>query len=136
MLKILGVKELSMIDSVNKKVIFINSTLEKLGFSHSAFHARIEECNRYQAFSSNKGLDSSLYIADILTARALKPLKEILNLINKSINVKKKILLLKGAKIFEEIEEAKRIWDLEYNLYPSITSDNSFILEITKYRSL
>jgi 16S rRNA G527 N7-methylase RsmG len=122
-----------MIDSVNKKVIFINSTLEKLGLSPSAFHARIEECNRYPAFSSNKGLDSSLYITDILTARALKSLKEILSLINKSIRVEKKILLLKGAKIFEEIEEAKNTWDLEYNLYPSITSDNSFILEITKY---
>jgi hypothetical protein len=49
-------------------------------------------------------------VTDILTARALKPLNEILFLIEKNIIVNKKILLLKGSKILEEIEEAEKFW--------------------------
>jgi 16S rRNA (guanine527-N7)-methyltransferase len=114
-LTILGVKNLTMIDSLNKKVKFINETLNQLGFPSKAIHTRIEDVN---------------LTTDILTARALKPLKEIFVLIHRNIIVNKKILLLKGSKTYEEISEAQQDWQFEYKLHKSITSENSFIIEI------
>ena len=118
-LAILGVKNITMIDSINKKVKFINETIENLSIDNahiSAIHSRIED----------------LYmVTDILTARALKPLNEILFLIEKNIIVNKKILLLKGSKILEEIEEAEKFWNFEYKLHKSMTSPDSFIIEIS-----
>ncbi|MBR2735299.1 MAG: 16S rRNA (guanine(527)-N(7))-methyltransferase RsmG, partial [Clostridia bacterium] len=35
--------ELTLIDSLNKRVIFLNQLIEKLGFSADIFHARAEE---------------------------------------------------------------------------------------------
>lgn len=127
-LKILGVKKLDMVDSINKKIEFINTTLNILGYPNCAHHIRIEDCSIYNNFN--------LSVTDILTARALKPLKEILHLISKSIKVRKKILLLKGQKVFEEIKDAEKFWDLKYKLYPSLTSHNSFTLEISEYKNL
>ena len=114
-LTILGVKNLTMIDSLNKKVKFINETLNQLSFPSKATHTRIEDLN---------------LTTDILTARALKPLKEIFTLIHHNIIVNKKILLLKGSKTYEEISDAQKDWEFEYKLHKSITSENSFIIEI------
>jgi 16S rRNA (guanine527-N7)-methyltransferase len=114
-LRILGISKIRMIDSSNKKIKFINATLENLEFKPSAIHTRIED------FKTK---------TDILTARALKPLKEIFSLINKNITVSKKILLLKGARSEEEINDASHLWDFQCKLHKSITSENSFIIEI------
>ncbi len=114
-LTILGVEKIKMIDSINKKVIFINQVLNQLGFSKKAIHSRIEDFRLKP---------------DIITARALKPLTEIFDLIDSHLVVQKKILLLKGAKTEEEIREAKKLWSFEYKLHQSITSSESFIIEI------
>ncbi len=117
-LGILEVKNITMIDSINKKVKFINETIESLGINNSslkALHSRIEDLSME---------------TDILVARAIKPLNEILFLIEKNIIVNKKILLLKGARIHEEIREAEKFWKFEYSLHNSITAKDSFIIEI------
>ncbi len=43
------------------------------------------------------------------------------------------MFFLKGRKIFEEIEEAKKYWNIDYKLFDSLTSVDGKIIEIEKF---
>ncbi len=90
--------DVTMVDSVNKKVIFLKSVIDELKLEGiKAIHERIENLKEYKAY-------------DYVVARALSSLKEIINYSHKYIKEDGSIIALKGMrKSSEEIEEAKDI---------------------------
>jgi 16S rRNA (guanine527-N7)-methyltransferase len=68
---------------------------------------------------------------EIVTARALAPLPQLLELAAPWLGSGARGLFLKGRDVGKEIEFAKRRFNFTCHLHPSMTADDSFILEIS-----
>ena len=90
--------DVTMVDSVNKKVIFLDGVINELKLNNiRAIHERIENLKEYNSY-------------DYVVARALSSLKEIIKYSHKYIKDDGEIIALKGMKkSSEEIEEAKDV---------------------------
>ena len=69
-----------------------------------------------------------------IMSRAFKPMPVILNLVNENFKKYKNIVLFMGVSGKRILKNTLREWDLEYDQKKSITSDDSFILNIKKIR--
>jgi 16S rRNA (guanine527-N7)-methyltransferase len=70
---------------------------------------------------------------DIIVSRALGSIDSLLNF---SMNLKKSntiCIFLKGKKVFEELESAKKSWTIDYKLIKSLTSDDGRLVEIESF---
>ena len=72
--------------------------------------------------------------ADLIIARAFKPLKIILPFIDKNTQNWKKIFLFLGKTGHVELLQASKRWDIKYKQRMSITSSDSIVLEINKLK--
>ena len=70
--------------------------------------------------------------ADLIIARAFKPLKIILQFLNNKSTNWKKIFLYLGKTGKSELVQASKSWDIEYKQRVSITSSDSIVIEINK----
>ncbi len=76
-------------------------------------------------------VDSFSAPADYITARAVAPLKVLLDLSAPLIARGATALFLKGQDVEAELTEATKYWKLKHRLHLSLTSPGSFIVEIT-----
>ena len=72
--------------------------------------------------------------ADLIIARAFKPLKIILPFIDKNTQNWKKIFLFLGKTGQVELLQASKRWDIKYKQRMSITSSDSMVIEINKLK--
>ncbi len=72
--------------------------------------------------------------ADLIIARAFKPLKIILPFIDKNTQNWQKIFLFLGKTGQVELLQASKRWDIKYKQRMSITSSDSIVLEINKLK--
>ena len=70
--------------------------------------------------------------ADLIVARAFKPLKIILQFLNKNKQNWKKVFLFLGKTGQEELLQASKIWHIKYKQSMSVTSSDSVIIVIDK----
>ena len=70
--------------------------------------------------------------ADLIIARAFKPLKIILRFLDKSTRNWKKIFLFLGKTGQVELLQASKNWDIKYKQRMSITNSDSMVIEINK----
>tara|TARA_B100001123_G_C15291700_1_gene1017695 strand:+ start:1711 stop:2346 length:636 start_codon:yes stop_codon:yes gene_type:complete len=68
--------------------------------------------------------------SDTVIARAFKPLPIILELIYKNFKNYKNLILFMGKKGKETLNDTFKQWDFEYKEKRSLTSENSFLLNI------
>jgi 16S rRNA (guanine527-N7)-methyltransferase len=71
---------------------------------------------------------------DIVSARALAPLPKLLGLAAPFFGPATKGLFLKGRDAAKEIAAARDLWTFDSMLHPSLTSDESAIVEVTSLR--
>jgi 16S rRNA (guanine527-N7)-methyltransferase len=114
-LSILGVKEIILVEADIRKCVFLNQASRLSPNKIAIENKRIEHLEQVNI--------------DIITSRALSSIVNICSLIA-SFEINAKILLLKGKTVQEEINEALREWKFDYNLHKSVTSVDSFIVEI------
>lgn len=69
-----------------------------------------------------------------IMSRALCPVAKMLSLSQAILLENSTVLLLKGANVDVEIEDARLGWDFQIEKHPSITSSASYIIVITKIR--
>ena len=117
--------DVTMVDSVNKKVTFLKSVINALNLKKiSAIHERIENIKENKTY-------------DYVVARALSSLKEIIKYSHSFIKDDGSIIALKGMrKSNEEIEESKGILN-KYKLkidkiIPYSVLDRSYCLIVIK----
>ena len=72
--------------------------------------------------------------ADLIIARAFKPLKIILRFLDKSTKNWKKVFLFLGKTGQVELLQASKNWDIEYKQRMSVTSSDSMVIEINKLK--
>ena len=69
-----------------------------------------------------------------IMSRAFKPMPVILNLVNENFKKYKNIIFFMGSSGRKILNETLQEWDLDYEEKKSLTSDDSFILNIKKIK--
>ena len=69
-----------------------------------------------------------------IMSRAFKPMPVILDLVNQNFKKYKNIILFMGSSGRKILNDTLKEWDLDYEEKKSLTSDESFILNIKKIR--
>ena len=72
--------------------------------------------------------------ADIIVARAFKPLKIILQFLDKNTENWKKVFLFLGKTGQDELLQASKNWHIQYKQRMSVTSSDSVVIEINKLK--
>jgi 16S rRNA (guanine527-N7)-methyltransferase len=120
-LALMGNWEVHLIESDQRKCAFLIEASRVLSRKIYIHNDRIE---RLEAWES-----------DVLTARALAPLDKLLELTNKFYKTNQLCLFLKGQNMVEEIDKASISWNIDYKVYPSMTSEDGKILQISNVTS-
>jgi 16S rRNA (guanine527-N7)-methyltransferase len=83
-------------------------------------------CRRIEDFSADFA-----GAADVVTARALAPLNELVGYVAPLLKSQTVALLPKGQDVASELTGATKYWNIEYRLAPSLTDDNARIVILT-----
>ncbi len=117
-LSILGLREIHLIEKAFRKCEFLRRAKlfsQKRIFIHQT---KLEELAAIEF--------------DCITSRALAPLDQLLTYSKKILKKDGYCLFLKGKNLEKEIELAKKTFQFEYQLHPSLTSSESNIIKISK----
>ena len=108
----------------------------KINFYEKSYH----KCAFLKEVSQKLNLNTEIIQKDIFSvknietgtimSRAFKPMPVILNLINENFNNYKNIIFFMGASGKKNLNDANKIWDLNYEEKKSLTNEDSFILNI------
>ncbi len=112
--------EVHLVERNGKKAAFLREALRVTGAPGTVHPIEIVDF-----------VDSFSAPADYITARALAPLKVLVDFSAPLIARGATALFLKGQDVEAELTEATRHWKLKHRLHLSLTSPGSFIVEIT-----
>lgn len=107
---------MTLIESDARKGAFLNEAIRATGANAHVITGRID--------------DVAPSGADVVTARALAPLRRLLGFAARHMAPEGTALLQKGGKVHEELAAARADWHFDYALYPSLTSEDGVILQI------
>ncbi len=110
----------TLIEANSRKTAFLRTVKRKLQLNMQIINSRIEN---YEFSEENR--------PDIITARALAPLNELLNLIFPKLQDKTKLILLKGKEYSGELAKANSEWQYNVIINNSATDQCAVILEIS-----
>jgi 16S rRNA (guanine527-N7)-methyltransferase len=109
--------QVHLIESNAKKAAFLREAIRETAAPATVHAGRIEELGPRLA-----------PVADVVTARALAPLTELLRLAEPFLTNDAQALLLKGQDVDAELTEAAKYWNIEADIVPSRTSAKGRIL--------
>ena len=119
-LAIIGYKNVNLVDSNQKKINFVKHISKKLDISVKIFLNRIEKLNNSKF--------------DFLISRALANLNKLFIYSYKLSSKDTVLIFLKGKKVKSEIQEAKKIWNFNSEIYPSQSDERGSVLIIKKLK--
>ena len=109
-------------EATGKKARFLEAVVKELGLKTAVRQLRIEEAGA-EAF-------------DVITARALAPLSQLLAYSQRFFGRGSIALLLKGRNLEAELTEAHKSWKIDYRQHPSISDPSGVILEVRELKSV
>jgi len=121
-LYIFGYTNILLIDSKMKKIKFINEFAHENSFEIKTICTRVEKIKN-QKF-------------DFIVCRAFAPLIKLLDYSRFFTKKNTSLLFLKGRSVMKEIDHAKKSFSFKYNLYPSKSEGDGFVLKINEYKKL
>ena len=110
-----------LIEKSPRKVSFLKEIIKRLNLKVQVLHLNVLE---YPARLE----------ADLIIARAFKPLKIILQILDKNTENWKKVFLFLGKTGQDELLQASKSWDIKYKQRMSVTSSDSVVIEINKLK--
>ncbi len=113
--------KIKLIEKSPKKINFLKEIITQLKLNADALNQNVQD----KKFK---------FIDDVFVARAFKPMPEILELIHSKAKNFKKIIIFLGKRGHNELLQASKKWDIKYKRRMSITSNDSFIIEINKLK--
>lgn len=121
-LSILGLREIHLIEKSFRKSEFLRRA--KLFSQNRVFvhQSKLEELSKLEF--------------DCVVSRALAPLDQLLSYSQKFLKKDGYCLFLKGKNLEKEIELAKKTFQFEYELHPSLTSQESNIIKVSTISNL
>ena len=121
-LHIFGFKNILLIDSKMKKINFIKEFAAEQSLEIKTICTRVEKIKN-QKF-------------EFIICRAFAPLVKLLDYSRFFTKKNTSLLFLKGRSVKKEIEDAKKYFSLDYNLYQSKSDGDGFVLQINKFKKL
>ena len=121
-LHIFGYTNILLIDSKIKKINFIKE------FAHEQNLKIKTICTRVEKIKNQK--------FDYIICRAFAPLLKLLDYSRFFNKRNTSLLFLKGRSVKKEIQDAKKNFSFEYDLYPSQSEGDGYVLKINKYKKL
>lgn len=111
--------DVTAIESNFKKSFFLSEVSRELNLSMNIIQDRIESCNqRFQ----------------LITARALSSLLNLLDLIQNVSRETSHAFFLKGESAQKELSDAQKVWQFEYELIKSKTNEKSNIVHLWNWK--
>ncbi len=114
----MGVSGIHLVEADRRKCVFLREVARSLELSVTVHDCRIEELD--------------LSAPDVITARALAPLPELLDMAYRFIEPSTYCIFLKGAQLEGEIEAAKAIWRFKSRRLPSLSDPRGSILMLNE----
>ena len=108
------------IESTGKKADFLQAVVDKLSLNVTIHRERIESLRDLKA--------------DVITARALKTLPELLKYANYLTHKDTVHLFPKGRNLAEELTEAKKCWTFTQEIHPSRSDESGSVLILKNLR--
>ena len=112
----------------------------KINLYEKSYH----KCTFLKDVSKKLNLNTDVIQKDIFTvknietgtimSRAFKPMPVILDLVNQNFRKYKNIILFMGSTGRKILNDTLKEWDLEYEEKKSLTNEDSFILNIKKFK--
>lgn len=118
MLSFAGVKEVHLVEKINKKANFLR-VASLISKNKVIVHNSLVE-------------DLEIKQCDVICARGFAELDKIFSISKNVHHLNPKFILLKGKKVEEEIKKALENWNFEYIIHKSELSEQGCILEINK----
>ena len=112
-----------LVESIGKKAAFLREAAEQLKLPAIVHAVRIEDFGKNLQFRP-----------DVVTARALAPLDELLKLAQPLLRTGALGLFPKGQDVEVELTKASKSWNIEASLVPSKTNPESRIVVVRKAR--
>ena len=109
--------ECHLVESDQKKAIFLQTVVRECGIPAVVHTARIESLPSLGA--------------EIVTARALAPMDRLLDLLADQLSAGTRCLFLKGAQAEQELATLGTRPDLSWELIPSLTNPDAFVVDLT-----
>lgn len=116
-LAILGAGDVQLVESDQRKAVFLETVIRELRLSASVSNQRIETLPACQP--------------DVITARAVAALPKLMAIIRPQLHKGLTCLFLKGASVDEELTNFQTYSTMIPQLYPSLTNDNGVIVKLT-----
>ena len=109
----------SLVESDQRKCVFLRQAADLLKVNVEIFAGRVQDC--------------SFKNADIISARALAPIKKLLPYFIQLGKIKgSKGLFLKGKNINKELKDVEGLEKFYIKTYPSLVDASGFVLEVEK----
>ena len=112
----------------------------KVNLYEKSYH----KCTFLKEVSKKLNLNTEVIQKDVFTvknietgtimSRAFKPMPTILNLVNENFRKYKNIIFFMGRNGRKTLNDTLKEWELDYDERKSLTSEDSFILNIKKIR--
>ncbi len=112
---------ISMVEGSAKKCAFMREVIRKTGAPAKVINKRIESLLQISNSVNTR----------LITARALAPLDQLFEFVVPAWGKETKAFFMKGSSYLSEIRDAEKKWQFEFNIIPSLTSQDSVILEIS-----
>lgn len=119
-LAIMGVSGVELIEANGRKCAFLREVARATATEVTVTQGRIENIEARPA--------------DVVIARACAPLGKLLGYVDRFLAADGTALLLKGARVDEELTQAAKSWTMELNRRPSLSDPAGAVLEITNLR--
>ncbi|MFL2844748.1 MAG: 16S rRNA (guanine(527)-N(7))-methyltransferase RsmG [Candidatus Puniceispirillaceae bacterium] len=116
-LAILGAGRVRLIESDQRKAVFLQTVIHKLGLPACIVNQRIESVEACKP--------------DVITARAVAALPKLMKLIDRQLHNDVTCLFLKGVSIEEELTNFQSYSNMTPHLYPSLSHTDGVILKLT-----
>ncbi|MDC3234664.1 16S rRNA (guanine(527)-N(7))-methyltransferase RsmG [Candidatus Puniceispirillum sp.] len=120
-LAIMGNVEVDLVESDQRKAIFLSTVIRSLSLPAKVYNQRIEALPNLSP--------------DVITARAVAPVSKLMELIENQISPDTVCLFLKGESVEGELTELQTYSTMVPVNHPSLSGANGFVLEL-KHKSL
>lgn len=115
-ISIYGFKNVTLIDSNNKKINFLKLVKKEMNLNTKIILSRLEKINNLKF--------------DIITSRALSNLEKLLSYSQKYLKKNTVLIFLKGKTVNEELVETRKKWEFEFCKRQSISNPSGSVLII------
>ena len=107
---------MTMVESDQRKSVFLREAVRTLGLNATVMDQRIEQLDPIPS--------------DVISARALADLPKLLEFAHPHLKDGTRLLLPKGVRFRQELNEAQNRWSFAVKVHPSVTEPDAAILQL------